>query len=100
EHLYNLAPATASVGVLREERRAERSAELGTRMLTRLNDALADEPSVGEVRGLGLFAGIEIVTDRGSRAPGPAWTANVRQAAFERGVMLGVGGSFENVIKL
>ena len=69
-------------------------------MLARLQDALADEPSVGEIRGLGLFAGIEIVTDRASRTADAARTAAIRHAAFGRGIVLGVGGSFENVIKL
>ena len=84
----------------RDERLAERSAELGARMLARLRDALADEPSVGEIRGLGLFGGIEIVTDRESRTADATRTAAIRRAAFDRGVVLGVGGSFENVIKL
>ena len=96
----NLAAGSAAIGVLREERLAERSARLGAPMLARLRDALADEPSVGEIRGLGLFAGIEIVTDRESRIADAARAAAIRHAAFERGVVLGVGGSFENVIKL
>ena len=96
----NLAAGSAAIGVLREDRLAERSATLGARILARLRDALADEPHVGEVRGLGLFVGIEIVMDRASRTADAARTAAIRHAAFERGVVLGVGGSFENVIKL
>ena len=96
----HLAAGSAAIGVLRAERLAERSAALGARMLARLQESLADEPSVGEVRGLGLFVGIEIVTDRESRTADAGRTAAIRRAAFERGVVLGVGGSFENVIKL
>ena len=58
-------------------------------------------PQVGEVRGLGLFIGIEVVADRESRAPRRRpRAAAIRRAAFERGVLLGVGGHAENVIKL
>lgn len=96
----NLTAGSAAIGVMRDERLAERSATLGARALTRLQEALADEPSVGEVRGLGLFIGIEVVTDRESRTADAARTAAIRHAAFGRGVVLGVGGSFENVIKL
>ena len=96
----NLAAGVAAIGVLRRERLVERSAALGGRMLERLRAGLATDPRVGEVRGLGLFAGIEIVTDRSTRAPDPATTAAIRRAAFGRGILLGVGGHAENVIKL
>ena len=96
----NLAAGLAAIGVLREERLVERSARLGGRMLERLRDALAEESGVGEVRGLGLFAGIELVTDREGRAPDAARTTRIRRAAFDRGVLLGAGGHAENVIKL
>lgn len=96
----NLAAGLAAIGVLRGERLAERSAALGARMLERLRRALADEAHVGEVRGLGLFAGIEIVTDRDSRTPDPSRTASIRRAAFDRGVLVGGGGHAENVLKL
>ncbi len=69
-------------------------------MLERLRRALADEPHVGEVRGLGLFAGIEIVADRDSRTPDASRTASIRRAAFGRGVLVGGGGYAENVLKL
>ena len=57
-------------------------------------------PHVGEIRGLGMFVGIEIVADRDDRTPDPDRTARIRRAAFERGVLLGSGGHHENVIKL
>ena len=52
-----------------------RSATLGARLLERLRAALADDAHVGEVRGLGLFVGIEIVADRDDRTPDPDRTA-------------------------
>jgi 4-aminobutyrate aminotransferase-like enzyme len=96
----NLAAGLAAIGVLRDERLAERSAALGERMLERLRLALAAESHVGEVRGLGLFAGIEIVTDRASRTPEASRAAAIRRTAFERGVLVGAGGYAENVLKL
>lgn len=96
----NLAAGLAAIGVFRRERLAERSAAIGARLLDRLRSALADAPHVGEVRGLGLFAGIEIVTDRDSRTPDPARSARIRRAAFGRGVLVGAGGHAENVLKI
>jgi len=96
----NLAAGSAAIGVLRDERLAERSATLGTRALERLRTALTGEPGVGEIRGLGLFIGIELVTDGETRNPDPGRTARIRRAAFDRGVVLGSGGTAEQVIKL
>ncbi|HXI80100.1 MAG TPA: aspartate aminotransferase family protein [Verrucomicrobiae bacterium] len=96
----NLAAGLAAISVFRRERLAERSAAVGERMLERLRAALSDEPHVSEVRGLGLFAGIEIVTDRESRTPDPGRSATIRRAAFARGVLVGAGGHAENVLKL
>jgi len=96
----NLAAGRAAIGVLRDEGLADRSAALGTRVLESVSTALAVEQHVGEVRGLGLFIGIEIVSDRDTRAPDATRAAAIRRTAFERGVLLGGGGHHENVIKL
>ena len=96
----NLAAGRAAIGVFRDEGLAERSAQVGARMLERLRADLADEPHVGEIRGLGLFAAIEIVTDRESREPDPKRVAAIRHEAFGRGVLVGAGGHAENVLKL
>jgi 4-aminobutyrate aminotransferase-like enzyme len=96
----NLAAGRAAIDVLERERLAERSAALGGLLIRRLETGVGDDPHVGEVRGLGLFAGIEIVVDRTSRTPDPARNAAIRRSAFERGVLLGSGGHHENVIKI
>ena len=96
----NLAAGRAAIAVMRRERLAERSARLGAALLDRLSADLADAPHVGEVRGLGLFVGIELVRDRDSREPDPDRCALVRQRAFARGVVVAAAGRFENVVKL
>jgi 4-aminobutyrate aminotransferase-like enzyme len=96
----NLAAGLAAIGALRDEGLVDRSASLGAGLLERLRAALAEDAHVGEIRGLGLFAGIEIVADRADRAADQDRTARIRRAAFDRGVLLGSGGHHENVIKL
>ena len=96
----NLAAGVAAIGVLRDEHLVERSARLGTRALETLTADLATDAGVGEVRGRGLFIGIELVRDANDRTPDPDRVARVRRASFARGVVLGVGGHAENVIKL
>jgi 4-aminobutyrate aminotransferase-like enzyme len=95
----SLAAGRAAIGVFRDERLAERSAVVGAQLSARLRSALAEQPHVGEIRGLGLFVGIDIVADRESREPDPRRTAAIRAAAFERGVVVGVGGNLDHVLK-
>jgi 4-aminobutyrate aminotransferase / (S)-3-amino-2-methylpropionate transaminase / 5-aminovalerate transaminase len=94
------AAALASMEVLREERLVERSARLGQSLLERLHAGLADHPRVGEVRGLGMMIGIELVRDRDSRAPAPELAGRVVVEALRRGVLLLGGGLYGNVLSL
>ncbi len=95
----NLAAGRAAIAVMRRDRLWERSERIGAAIRRSLAD-LADFPQVGEVRGLGLFIGIEVVADRSSRAPDPARASAIRRAAFERGVLVGIAGHTDNVIKI
>jgi 4-aminobutyrate aminotransferase-like enzyme len=92
------AAACAAIDVVRDERLVERSATLGERAFARLRDELRDRPHVGEVRGRGLFLGIELVRD--GAEPDAELTADVIRALRERGVLVGRGGRFGNVLKL
>jgi 4-aminobutyrate aminotransferase-like enzyme len=95
----NLAAGRAAMDVMRRDRLWERSERLGAALRHTLA-GLADFPQVGEVRGLGLFIGVELVTDRASRAPDPARARAIRGAAFERGVLVGIAGHTDSVLKI
>ncbi|MGH6954777.1 MAG: aminotransferase class III-fold pyridoxal phosphate-dependent enzyme, partial [Alphaproteobacteria bacterium] len=94
----NLAAAVAAIAVLREEQLAGRAAALGPSTLERLRDRLEGVPGVAEVRGLGLWFGIELVEPDGK--PAAQRTARIVRLARERGVIVGRGGYDDNVIKL
>jgi len=96
----NLAAGRAAIGVMCRERLWERSARLGVELRRQLDGALSDAPHVGEVRGRGLFIGIELVQDGESRAPDPERCTTVRRHAFDRGVVVATAGRFENVVKI
>ena len=55
---------------------------------------------VGEVRGEGLFIGVEFVRDRATGAPADLETARIVNAMRERGVLIGASGRHANVLKL
>jgi 4-aminobutyrate aminotransferase-like enzyme len=96
----NLAAGRAAIGVMRRDRLWERSERLGATLRDRLITEIGAHPRVGDVRGLGLFIGIELVRDRGSREPDPDGCAAVRRWAFEHGVVLAGAGRYENVVKI
>jgi adenosylmethionine-8-amino-7-oxononanoate aminotransferase len=77
--------------ILRDEDLVAASAAKGDGLQRRLADRLATHPAVGEVRGRGLMVGVELVADRGTRAPFPRAarvTETVLAAARDRGVLL------------
>ncbi len=96
----NLAAGRASIRVMCRDRLWERSAQLGDRLKGRLADALRDDPGVGDIRGRGLFIGLELVRDRTTKEPDPEAAAAVRKRAFEGGVMVALAGRYEQVVKI
>lgn len=62
------AVSLRSIEILERESLVERAAEMGDHLLGRLRELL-DHPNVGDVRGKGLLLGIELVTDKASKAP-------------------------------
>jgi adenosylmethionine-8-amino-7-oxononanoate aminotransferase len=85
------AVAHATLRRLREDDLVEASASKGERLLKGLAAALEDVPTVGDVRGLGLMVGVELVADRGSKTPFPRAakvTERVVAAARDAGLLL------------
>jgi 4-aminobutyrate aminotransferase len=99
-HPLGCAAALASIAVLRDERLVERSADLGARLTARLREMTAAHPHVGEVRGLGMMIGIELVRDRESREPAPELAGRVVVETLRRGVLTLGGGIHGNVLSL
>ncbi len=92
------AAALASIDALEADRLVERSAELGAYLLDRLRGICRDHPAVGEVRGVGMMVGIELVRDRATREPAPDRAFAVVTEALRRGVLLLGGGLYGNVL--
>ncbi|MEX2406633.1 MAG: aminotransferase class III-fold pyridoxal phosphate-dependent enzyme [Actinomycetota bacterium] len=85
------AVAHAALRRLRESNLVQASAMQGELLLKDLTSALADHPTVGDVRGIGSMIGIELVADRDTKAPfarAEQRTERVVAAARERGLLL------------
>jgi 4-aminobutyrate aminotransferase-like enzyme len=55
---------------------------------------------VGEVRGKGLMIGVELVTDGESKDPSPEAAGKVMESCKERGLLVGKGGLYGNVLRI
>lgn len=104
-----LAAGAATLAHVREHRLAEHAAALGGRMLTRLRALAAEFECVGDARGRGLMAGLELVapdeeSESPARRPRPGAAAElaaaVRRECLRRGLIVDVTGPRANVVRL
>ena len=94
------AAGLAVLDVLRDENLQANARDVGGQLLEGLQGLMAKHTLVGDVRGAGLFLGIELVRDRATREPATTETAYVVNRLRELGVLTGADGPHENVIKL
>ncbi|MCX6649044.1 MAG: aspartate aminotransferase family protein [Candidatus Bathyarchaeota archaeon] len=80
------AAAHATMDVIRDEHLCENSERMGAYMKRRLTELMDRHPSIGDVRGLGLLIGVEIVKDREKKTPNPEAANAICAEAFRRGV--------------
>ncbi len=91
------AAALVTIALLEEEL-LENAARMGDYLMSRMREWPARFPSVGDVRGLGLMIGVELVRDQKTREKAPELRDQVVARAFERGLL--VLGAGDNTIRL
>ncbi len=94
------AAGVAVLDILRDENLQHNALEVGTRWLAQLRELQNTHAIIGDVRGSGLFLGIDLVNDRSTRAPAAEQAAYVVNRLRERGILAGTDGPHHNVIKL
>jgi 4-aminobutyrate aminotransferase len=94
-----VACAAALVTIeLLERELLDNAARMGAHLVSRLRDWPARFPIVGEVRGLGLMLGIELVRDQQSKTKAPELRDRVVNLAYERGLL--ILGAGDNTLRL
>lgn len=94
------AAGLAVLDVVRDENLQANAAHVGDDLKRRLTQLAIRHPLVGDVRGQGLFLGIDLVTNHETRAPATFQASHIVNRLRERGVLAGTDGPFHNVIKL
>lgn len=97
-------PVSCAIGhavldVIEQENLLAHALDLGHYLLRRLRE-LTKFPLVGDIRGQGMFLGLELVRDRGTQEPAVAAARTLVELMKERGVLLSVDGPLYNVIKI
>ena len=93
------AAAVANVEFMLRENLPAKAKEDGEYILEKLNALKERFPVIGEVRGLGLMIGLEMVGEDGM-TPAPEQAEAVRDACLRRGVLVGVGAAYGNVVRI
>jgi 4-aminobutyrate aminotransferase-like enzyme len=90
----------AVLDVIRDERLQSRARDIGDRMLAGLRRLQQRHALIGDVRGRGLFIGIELVADRAGLTPAAAEAKQLVEAMKRRRILLSTDGELHNVIKI
>ncbi len=94
------AVGLAVLDVLREEHLQENALEVGNYWLHGLRELMNRHAIIGDVRGSGLFLGIELVRDRTTLEPADTEASYLINRLREHGILAGTDGPHHNVIKL
>ncbi len=92
------AAALATLRVIQKQRLADNARVQGERLHAGLRELQRKYPIIGDVRGLGLMQGCELV--KKDKAPDPKSTAGILEGTRRRGVLIGKGGLWGNVLRL
>ncbi len=95
----SMAAALAVIRVIEEEDLRKNAAVVGAHLRARLEELKDKYPVIGDVRGLGLMQGLELVCDRETKEPNPQAVLKVFEETKRRGVLIGKGGLYGNVIR-
>ena len=94
------AAAVESLKAIADPDFLARAVAVGERIHARLNEMASRHQAIGEVRGIGPMAAIELVNDRETREPGAEIAAAAVSAALDRGLIILKTGIYDNVIRI
>lgn len=94
------AVGLAVLDVLEEEGLQARARQVGAALLAGLRELAQRHPLIGDVRGAGLFIGLDLVNDRAARAPATRQASYVKDRLRACRVLLGTEGPHDNVLKI
>jgi 4-aminobutyrate aminotransferase-like enzyme len=95
-----IAAADAVMDVVEKDDLAGNSKKVGDRLIAGLKKLQQKDPRVGEVRGMGLMVGVELVKDAKSKDFAPELAMKVVESMKDQGVLVGKGGLEGNTVRI
>src|SRR5262249_39275707 len=92
------AAALANIQFMQDEDLPGRAAAVGEYAMKKLRELQKQNPVIGEVRGMGLMIGVELVRDE-KLTPASAEAEALRDSLLKQGCLVGVGGVYGNVLR-
>ncbi len=92
--------AKATIDLIEEERLMDSAHEMGTRFRNGLEALKEKHAAVGDVRGMGLMQGVELVKDRKTKEPASQLANQVLERCRANGLIVGKGGLYANVVRM
>ncbi len=96
----SMTQGLATLDVIDSDGIQENALKVGGHLKARLLELQDRHRLIGEVRGMGLMLGVELVRDRASKEPASTETAELLELCKERGLLLGKGGLAGNVLRI
>ncbi len=96
----SMTQGLATLEVIDAEGIQANALKVGNHLRARLLDLQERQPLIGDVRGMGLMLGVELVRDRQSKEPATTETADVHELCKDRGLLVGKGGLYGNVLRI
>lgn len=94
------ATVLATIDVIEKKNLAQNAKKMGDYLRSGLDEMKEKFPIIGEVRGMGLIQGIEVVKKRETKEPAGDFVAEIFEETKEQGLLIGKGGLYGNVIRI
>ena len=96
----SMAAGLAVLDIIDEDGLQQNAKVVGGRLKAGLEKLMRSHSIVGDVRGMGLMLGVELVRDRATKEPAKAETLDVLESMRESGALIGKGGIDGNVLRI
>lgn len=95
-----MAAGMAVLETIEKEKLSENAYTVGNYLKDKLTQLMGKSEHIGDVRGMGLMLGVELVKDKKTKEPAPEKTLDVLEKAKDAGLLLGKGGMAGNTIRI
>ena len=96
----SMTQGLATLEVIDKDQIQQNAKKVGTHLKNRFKELQERHKLIGEVRGMGLMLGVELVRDRKTKEPANTEAADVMEMCKQRGLLIGKGGLFGNTLRI